>query len=76
MSEAESRRVARTFGTEDARALARSIIESDAGRACHWTAAAVDTVAAIILWEARKGEDGQLAAGCRAVTAATPGVAG
>ena len=53
MSEAEPRREAREFGPDDARAL-----ESDAGRECRWSwsAAAVETVAAIILWEACKAE--------------------
>jgi hypothetical protein len=49
--------VAREFGAGDARALARSIIEGEAGQQCSWSASAVETVAAIILWEARKGED-------------------
>jgi hypothetical protein len=54
MSEAKPHTDARAFGPDDARALARSIIESDAGRQCRWSEAAVETVAAIILWEAGK----------------------
>ena len=55
MSEATTlRRTARTFGPDDARALARSIIESEAGRQWCWSASAVETIAAIILWEAGK----------------------
>lgn len=57
MSEAKLRADARAFGPDDARALARTIIESEAGRQRCWSAAAVETVAAIILWEASKGQD-------------------
>jgi hypothetical protein len=41
----------REFNADDARVIARSIIESDAGRECQWSPAAVDTAAAIIFWE-------------------------
>jgi endoglucanase Acf2 len=54
MSEAETRDEVREFDADDARALALGIIESDAGRQCEWSPAAVETVAAIVLWEARK----------------------
>jgi hypothetical protein len=59
MSEETPRADGREFGADDARALARSIIESAAGAQCHWTPAAVDTLAAIILWETCKAEDGE-----------------
>jgi hypothetical protein len=55
MSEAEQRGEARAFGPDDARELARSIIESEAGRECRWSATAIETVAAVILWEVKKG---------------------
>lgn len=47
----------REFGADDARAIARSIMSSDAGARCEWTDAAEDTLAAIILWEAGKADD-------------------
>lgn len=47
----------RDFGPEDLIALARSIIESEAGRQCRWSRSAVETVALIIAWEALKPED-------------------
>jgi hypothetical protein len=56
MSETESREVARQFSADDARAIARCMIENTAAE-CQWTAAALDTLTAIILWEALKGED-------------------
>jgi hypothetical protein len=52
----DSREVARQFSADDARAIARRIIENSAAE-CHWTAAALDTLTAIILWETLKGED-------------------
>ena len=57
MSEAKPRNGVREFNADDARVIARSIVESDAGRECQWSPAAVETVAAIILWEAGKVED-------------------
>ena len=42
----------REFNADDARAIARSIIESAAGRAYAWSPVAVETLAALILWEA------------------------
>ena len=42
----------REFNADDARAIARSIIGSEAGRACAWSPTAVETLAALILWEA------------------------
>jgi hypothetical protein len=57
MSEAKPRNELREFNAADARAIARGIIESDAGRERQWSPAAVETVAAIILWESGKVED-------------------
>ena len=56
MNEAEAGNEARAFNADDARAIARSIIESEAGRRCCWSPSAVETVAAIILWETRRAE--------------------
>jgi len=52
MSEAKPDAQLRAFNADDARAIARSIIESAAGRACAWSPAAVETLAALILSEA------------------------
>jgi hypothetical protein len=52
----ESREVASQFSADDARAIARTLIESPAGRKCNWSAAALETMTAIILWEALKGD--------------------
>jgi hypothetical protein len=57
MSEAKSGDGGREFNADDARMIARNIIESDGGRECQWSPAAVEIVAAIILWEAGKVED-------------------
>jgi hypothetical protein len=61
MSEAKARDGVREFNADDARAIARSIIESDAGRACKWSPAAVESVGAIILWEALNKGGGRYA---------------
>jgi hypothetical protein len=62
-------RAAREFKADDARAIARCIIESDAGRRCCWSASAVETVAAIILWEICKPKfgDAELISQCPCV---------
>jgi hypothetical protein len=55
MSEAETlRRDVRAIAPEDALAIARSLIDREAVWVCCWSASAVETVAAIILWEAYK----------------------
>jgi hypothetical protein len=53
MREAKLRDGVREFNADDARVIARRIIESDAGRVCRWTPAAVETIAALIVWEVR-----------------------
>ncbi len=52
MSEVKPDAQLRACDADDARAIARSIIESAAGRAYAWSPAAVETLAALILWEA------------------------
>jgi hypothetical protein len=49
MSKAKPEAKLREFNADDARVIARSVIESAAGRACAWSPAAVETVAAVIL---------------------------
>jgi hypothetical protein len=55
MSEAKPRAETREFEVDDARAMARALIQSDVGRQSDWSATAVETLTAIILWEACKG---------------------
>jgi len=50
MSKAKAETKLRAFNADDARAIARSIIERN--RALVWSPGAIETLAALIMWEA------------------------